>query len=182
MNENYSNVVVKPQGPGTTLMKVSGILMIIFGAISLIVQMITTAAMTLIEAGITGLAAGTDLAGEVNELASAFSSIGSAFLLGTIAALITLVTGILAVVFCRKFSKGMVVIVFAALAILLTIGSNVFFLTTAGKIAEIAESMGGITEVSNSVSFGFSNILSLAVSFVLPILAILGALKNKKIA
>ncbi len=182
MNENYQNVVVKPQGPGTTLMKVSGILMIVFGAISLLLQMFATAAMSLIEAGITGLASGTELEGEVADLASAFSSISSAFLVATLAALVTLITGILAVVFCRKFAKGMIVIVFAGIAILMTVGSNIFFLTTAAKINEIAANMGGIDEVSSAVSFGFSNIFSLVASVVLPVLAIVGALKNKKIA
>ncbi len=181
MEEQYmqKQVIVKPHGPGTTLMKVSGILMIVFGAIALITQMIATAGMTLISAGIGAFSSEIESA-ELTTFSALIDSMGNSYLFATIAAVITIIAGILALVFARKLGKGMVVVIFCVLAIIMTLVSNITFFSNAGKITELLAQSNDLQGLETSFKFGFSNILSILASMVLPILAIVGYFKNKK--
>ncbi len=173
--------VTKIQGPGTTLMKVSGILMIIFGAIGTLLQLISSAGISMVSASIQVFAdQGMDK--ELEGITALLGGISSAYLIATVASVVTLVTGILAVVLCRKLDKGMPALIFAAIAIVLTLVFNIYFFSTVGKIAEFSRMNSTFESLETSFKFGFSNILSILASIVLPVLVILGVIKNKKAA
>lgn len=161
-----NNMVMKVQGPGTGLMKVSGILMIIFGALGFIFSLVGRAAIAVLEMVVSQA---TD-----QSVVDAFSKYSLASTLSIVLGLLTLVTGILAVVLCRKLAKGMPALIFSVLVIVLLVVTNFINMSAVNTLNEALQT--GLN------SFGFSAILSLLSGIVLPLLVIIGVMKNKKAA
>jgi len=135
------------KAPGTTILKVVGILMIIFGAISLIVGLAGGAL-----AGVISTVE-DETAGEIAGTLAGYSTVV------IITSVIEFVAGIVGVALCKKPAKATVCIVFGCLTVIAACVSFV---------------MGIVGDAS------VSNIVSGLVGFVLPVLYLIGAFKNKK--
>ena len=99
-NTNYQNA------PGKGLLKVSGIILIIFAAISIVILL-------------AGLAVSSAVADYLGSAATAVAV--GALIIGLISSAFSLVMGILGVKFSNRPDKAMVCIVFAVIAIVLQI-------------------------------------------------------------
>jgi len=137
------------------LLKVTGILMIIFGSFAIIFGIIGVFSMAVIEEGAVLL--GIDPA-TLNTGVLMFSSI-----LAVVAAVVQLIAGIIGVKSFDKPEKATVCIVFGVLIALLVV------------LAFILEMLGGL-------NFGAMNVVSLFIGLVIPVLYLLGAFKLKKLA
>ncbi len=133
---------VYTNAPGKGLLKVSGILLIIFAAISIL-----TLVLGMIAAG-----AAASMGGELGAIAGGIA-IG-ALVVGLISSAFSLIMGILGVKYANIPSKAQVCMVFAIIAIVLQL---------------ISLFMGG-------------SIITILIGLVLPVLYLVGALKNKQVA
>ena len=157
------------KGPGTTLMKVPGILMIIFSAIGLI--------MTLVVRGFLALAGA--VVERHSEISRAVGSIGNAYTLAIIASLLTVAAGIVAIASARKLGRAMPAIVLSGLVIVLSIVQTVMFV---GATQRLVEAIRQIPDATLEVpGFGAGNIIGLLASLVLPVLVVIGGLKNNRV-
>ncbi len=129
--------------PGRSLLKVTGILMVIFGSFNLIFTLV----------GMLALGA---IGGALGGAAGAAVGIG-AVLIGSISGIVQFVTGIMGILNANKPEKAMVCMVFGALMIVFVL-VNLF------------------TNFSGFAIFGA------IIGLVLPVLYIMGALKNKQVA
>lgn len=132
---------------GSTLLKVTGILMIIGGAISVILAIFALvglgATLSLFEGqGLTAL-------------------IVISVLFTCIAAALELIAGIIGVQNCDKPEKAQLCFIFGIIVLAIAV------------IARVIDFLYGTTSI-------WSSLISLALGVVLPILYILGALRNKK--
>jgi hypothetical protein len=139
----------------STLLKVTGILMIIFGGLATIFAIIAVLGALVIEAAAVemGLDPATLVAGLIM-LGAVTALVGAA---------IQLVAGILGVKNHKKPEKAGVCVVFGILVALVTIASSIF-------------------EVSGGLAFDALNIVTLLIGLVIPVLYIIGALQLKKMA
>ena len=136
------------------LLKVTSILMIIFGSLALLLGIFALIGALAIMGGALGL--GTDGAQLVGEL------ILVAAVVALIGAIIQFVAGIVGVKNYNKPEKANVCVVFAVLVALVTVASTVF------------NAIGG--------DFGTTQIISLLIGLVIPVLYMVGALQLKKMA
>lgn len=123
--------------PGKGLLKVSGILLIIFAAISIVIL-------------VFGMIAAASLGGALGAAVG-----GIVLVLGLVSSVFSLIMGILGVKYANVPAKATVCMVFAIIAIALQL----------------------ISLVS-----GDANIISALIGLVLPVLYLIGALKNKQAA
>lgn len=123
--------------PGKGLLKVSGILLIIFAAISIVIL-------------VFGMIAAASLGGALGAAVG-----GIVFVLGLVSAAFSLIMGILGVKYANVPAKATVCMVFAIIAIVLQL----------------------ISLIS-----GDANVISALIGLVLPVLYLIGALKNKQAA
>lgn len=123
--------------PGKGLLKVSGILLIIFAAISIVIL-------------VFGMIAAASLGGALGAAVG-----GIVFVLGMVSAAFSLIMGILGVKYANVPAKATVCMVFAIIAIVLQL----------------------ISLIS-----GDANVISALIGLVLPVLYLIGALKNKQVA
>lgn len=137
-NLGYTNA------PGKGLLKVSGILLIIFAAIGIIALI-----LTMVAAG-----AAASLGGDFGALAGGLVIVG--LILGLAGCVFSLIMGILGVKYANVPSKATVCMVFAIITIALQLISLI---------------MNG----GNGIVMGL-------IGLVLPVLYLIGALQNKKVA
>ncbi len=123
--------------PGKGLLKVSGILLIIFAAISIVML-------------VFGMIAAATLGGALGAAVG-----GIVLVLGLVSAAFSLIMGILGVKYANVPAKATVCMVFAIIAIVLQL----------------------ISLVS-----GDANVISALIGLILPVLYLIGALKNKQAA
>lgn len=140
-----------PKGSG--FLKVTGILLIIFGAIALILSIISLLGVSVF------LSAAKEAVGaeEVNLGVSSFMLyVGSIFLLISSAA--ELVTGIIGCVNCKRPEKANVCLAWGIIVAVLCVLSSVITVIGGGKF----------------------NVISLLFGLVLPVLFIIGAVRNRQ--
>ncbi len=148
----------KPAGSG--FLKVVGILMIIFGGLGLIISGIAATATLAMTSVMEGMDDG-GLMGMLNMMS----------ITAVIGAILQLVTGILGVAFSKKPEKAMVCLAAGVVVLLLNVISAVI-------IPVIAQSNPVITELGMQSLVGI-NWVGLLTGAVMPVLFIIGALKNK---
>ncbi len=148
----------KPAGAG--FLKVVGILMIVFGGIGLVISGLAVAVTTTIAAGLAGMDDG-GLVGLFNLMS--FTAI--------VGAILQLVTGILGVVFSKKPEKAMVCLIAAVVVLLLNVFSAVI-------VPLIAQGNPIIATVGLASAFEI-NFVGLFTGAIMPVLFIIGAMKNK---
>ena len=137
-NSGYANA------PGKGLLKVSGILLIIFSAISILVLIL----------GMIAASAAASLGGDIAALAGGVA-IG-VLILGLVSAVFSLVMGILGVKYANIPAKATVCLVFAIIAIAL--------------------------QVVSLIMNGGNGIVMTLIGLVIPVLYLIGALRNKQAA
>lgn len=137
-NSGYANA------PGKGLLKVSGILLIIFAAISILVLLL----------GMLAAGALAGMGGDVGALAGGVA-IG-VLILGLVSAAFSLIMGILGVKYANIPSKATVCLVFAIIAIVL--------------------------QIVSLIMNGGSGIVMTLIGLVIPVLYLIGALRNKQAA
>ena len=155
MDQNTPVQPAPAKAPGSTILKVVGILMIIFGALSLIIGLAAGAVV-----GATSALA-DELGVTDAETTSALGSAGAYTAVLIVCAIVEFVAGIVGVALNNKPAKAVVCLVFGCLTIIVALVSFIM----------------GI--VSGATA---TNIISGLVGFVLPVLYFIGALKNKKAA
>lgn len=158
---------VAPAAPGSALLKVSGILMIIFGSIGIITSLVVK----------LGMAVGEAITTSEPQVSSALGSLNTGSTFQILSAVLTLVAGILAVVLRNKIGKAMPVIIFSGLVILLTLISQIMWVSGVNSLKDALATIDDVT--FKAPSFGFTNILAILSSVALPVLAIIGGLKNQ---
>lgn len=138
---------------GAGFLKVVGILMIIFGAIALIVSLLAVAALSAL----------TALANTVSEISGEEINAGLAWIgviLAVVSAAMEMVAGIVGVVNAKKPEKAKTCLVFGILVAILTVAGCIFTVAS-GEAFPVA---------------------SLLLGLVMPVLYIIGAVKNMKAA
>ena len=157
------------RGPGTTLMKVPGILMIISGALSLISGRVTKAALTRV----------TAMANTAEEplIARGFDSLSQSFTVSFFVAILTLTFGIVSIVFSRRPGQFRPVLIIGSIVIILTIVFNILYIK---GIRELTDAARVIDDFNYSYSSPLMNFMGIASSLLLPGLSILGAWKNRQ--
>ncbi len=150
--------------PGSKMMKVTGILMIISGALSIISSLVVKAATTLMLL----LSAAYEPGGDLEK---ASGRINSAYTIFILLGIVVLAVGIIATVQAKKPVNPIAVIVLCALVVILAIVANIVLGT--GVSAATAAGVEGLNPVT-------SILISIISSAVLPILCIVGSLKKKK--
>ena len=146
------------KAPGSTILKVVGILMIIFGALSLIIGLAAGALTGAVNSLADSIASELD-ASEAAEVTKAAGTLTGYTTVLIIASIIEIVAGIVGCALNNKPAKATICLVFGVLTLIVALVS--FIMGIAGG----ASATGIITGL---------------VGFVLPILYIVGALKNKK--
>ena len=135
--------------PGKGLLKVSGILFIVFGGISLLLGVLALAGLM--------MPGGAQMVEQTTGVSATTVIIG-AILIVVIAA-VNITAGILGVKNANKPEKAQTCFIVAVVLLVIIIVNSVI-----------------------SVSTGQFNIVSIVIQFVLPVLYLLGAIKNKEVA
>ncbi|MDI9470639.1 MAG: hypothetical protein QM296_10590 [Bacillota bacterium] len=157
------------KGPGTTLMKVPGILMIIFGVLSFLSSMVTkTAISMLIEMATTA---------EELQIANGFGGLGRAFTFNFIVAALTFAFGIISIVFSRRPEQYLPVFIIGAIVAILTFVFNILYISGINQLTEVAKQVDDYNYASSS---SILNVLGIVSSLLLPGLSMFGAWKNKQ--
>ncbi len=132
---------------GSTFLKVTGILMIIFASLSLVVDIFSFF-----------LSAAFDALGA----SEASSALYFASIIMLIDAAAEMVAGIMGVAFCKKPEKANACLVMGIIVAVLCV-------------------VGTIINIASGSEFGVSTIVSLLIGLVMPVLYIIGAVKNKSV-
>ncbi len=148
---------------GRKFLKVTGILMIVFGGIALVTSIIAAIATGAISAGMASEGMDDGGLGSILNMMS-FTAVGGA--------IIQLVTGILGVSFSKKPEKAMVCLIAGIIVLLMGVASCII-------IPLIAQSNAMVAELGIESVFGI-NWFGMFTSAVLPVLFIIGAVKNKQ--
>ncbi len=130
--------------PGKGLLKVSGILLIIFAAISILALIL----------GMIAAGAAASLGGDVGALAGGVA-IGI-LILGLVSAVFSLIMGILGVKYANIPSKATVCLIFAIIAIIL--------------------------QIVSLIMNGGNGVVMTLIGLVIPVLYLIGAIRNKQAA
>lgn len=164
-----------------TMLKVVGIICIVFGAIATVTSILGKVGVGAI---LTGVTSGFE---EIPEMANAMDSwkkIASSMNLGltiaVIGAIVMLVAGIMGVVSHKKPEKAMMIIILGVLLIIFAVLPVVMGMMTVSNIEKLVADLGDAGTYINPALFKPNMILS-AVNLVLPILYLIGGLKLKKL-
>lgn len=159
----------------SVMLKVMGILCIVFGGISLITAILAKGLIMGIIEGLNELG-GTEVEASVTKLMSSFSLVST---LGIVSAIIMLAAGILGVVFASKPDKAMIVIILGVLMIILEIVPIFIQSGMASTIKEIMGDADGAGAMAKAVG---PNFLFVIIGLVIPVLYLIGGIKLKGLA
>ena len=150
----------KTKTAGTGFLKVTGILMIVFGAIAIVVTGIGIAAVGVIEKMANSLASmeGITVDEALAEQGVSLGLLYMGMILSLVGAIVQLVAGIIGIKNCRRPEKAQTCLVWGVLVALFAVAGSIL----------------------TPIAGGDFNILSLFTGLVIPVLFIIGALKNKQ--
>lgn len=183
MNPNYQQPVpqVPLAIPGAKMIKVPGILMIVFGAISIIFSIIGTAGSALLGGLVSSMkdsaASDPDTLQALEVLESAMGMLTVFAFLAIFMAIFELVSGIVCTANANKMKSAKVPMIFAIISIALVVISQIGSIIASSQITSALASIPGASGVPAGTSVA-SSIMSIAFGCVLPILVIVGAKKK----
>ena len=158
---------------GSTLLKVVGIILIIFGAISLLGGL-ATAAMGSMTASLLG----------IDEYGMQFFRING--ILSLISGVVYLCVGILGVRLCNRAGKEGLLLLLGIIMILVTLFTTLYSLTMVDMetyvLQQILDSQMlsyGFAATDTNISSFANNPVSIGIGFILPVLFVIGALRNR---
>jgi hypothetical protein len=141
--------------PGKGLLKVCGILLIIFAGIGAVIGLLSILGMSAIESNPEAL----ELLEQAGEPYNAQQILING-IMSVVIGVIEVVVGIMCVINCNRTDKAQVCLLAGIVALVCELGSSVYAAVT--------------------TRFTVSSVLTMVVALVLPILIIWGALKNKE--
>lgn len=156
----------------STMLKVVGIICIVFGSISTIFSILARVGMSLVMEGLKSLGEGAE------GWDSAVSSFSLSATMAVLAAIVMLVAGILGVMFSKKPEKAMVAIVFGVLLIIFAVLPVIVNTMAISALQKSLEASGVGADVLGPLK---PNIFVTAVSLVLPVLYLIGGIQLKKL-
>ncbi len=159
-NPNYQNPNFQKAPSGAGFLKVVGILMIIFGAIAIIMAIVSFGAVGVASSIGDSFAGVEGLEEAVSEVRGATTTAYIGVILGLIAGVAELVAGIVGVANCKKPEKANLCLAWGIITAVLAVLGVIFSLIAGSSIG--------------------SAIVSLIFGLVMPVLFIIGAVKNKK--
>lgn len=146
--------------PGSKMIKVVGILMIVFGAIGTVTGLI----------GFAGLQVLKTLASQVPEIEGIMGSYNLAMIISLVSSIVLLICGIMGAVNVKKPVKASVPMIFAVISLALVLIGNIMSMVLSNQL---------YAALNMPHSSGMT-ILSLLLGAVMPVLMIVGCMQKNK--
>lgn len=162
-----------------TMLKVVGIICIVFGAIATISSVLFKVTVGALMTGMTSYFE-SDLGDLLDTWKKIASSVNLGMTIAVIGAVIMLIAGIMGVIIYKKPEKAMTAIILGVLLIVFAILPVIMNMMTVGNIKKLIEESGELETVINPALFK-PNIVITGMNLILPILYLIGGLKLKKL-